>query len=300
MAETSRRGIVLAVLGALILTPDALFMRISGLDGFQMLGWRGLCMGVIFVTAWAVTSRDRTGDLARLGSAAGLVVIIGHVVNASCFPLGIAAAPVSVVLLSVATVPVWAALLARLIWGERAGRATWVTIAVVLAGLAYAVFEPGTSQSAGSAIGVLCGLAVALSLAVNFVVLRHRSDLPLLLVIGIGALCAGGLGWSVTGPERMTQGTLWAILLTATVILPLSFFLLSLASRHTAAANVSLLMLLETVLGPLWVWLGIGEAPTPRMLIGGAVVVGALAIYILRTAPRKSRPKAWPDRIQTL
>ena len=71
-----------------------------------------------------------------------------------------------------------------------------------------------------------------------------------------------------------------------------SFFSLSSASRYTQAANVSLLMLLETVLGPLWVWLGLGEAPTPRMLAGGAIVIVSLALYILtprllRRAPRR-------------
>lgn len=84
----------------------------------------------------------------------------------------------------------------------------------------------------------------------------------------------------------MTQGVLPAILLTALVILPLSFFLLSQASRHTAAANVSLLLLLETVLGPLWVWLGTGEAPTWRMLTGGAVVIIALAAFLLHERRR--------------
>jgi len=50
------------------------------------------------------------------------------------------------------------------------------------------------------------------------------------------------------------------------------------------------LLLLETVLGPLWVWLGIGEAPTATMLLGGAIVVTSLALYILlseRTRRRK-------------
>lgn len=282
MQATGRGGIALALIGALVLTPDALFMRLSGMDGLQMLGWRGTCMGLLFLSAWALTSRSHAADLVRLAGPAALILIPSQIVNAGMFPLGIAAAPVSVVLLAVATVPVWAAALAWLMYRERAGRATWITIAVVMAALGFAVFEPEAAQQASAVTGALCGLAVALALAVNFVILRHNPDLPLLLTIGIGSLCAGLMGIGATGPARMTDGTLWAILLTALVILPLSFFLLSYAARHTAAANVSLIMLLETVLAPLWVWLGIGEAPTWRMLLGGAVVVGALAAYILQ------------------
>jgi len=66
-----------------------------------------------------------------------------------------------------------------------------------------------------------------------------------------------------------------------------SFFSLSLASRYTHASNVSLLLLLETVLGPLWVWLGVGEEPTPMMLVGGVIVVGSLAIYLWHTGRRR-------------
>ncbi|HKK84489.1 MAG TPA: EamA/RhaT family transporter, partial [Roseovarius sp.] len=74
---------------------------------------------------------------------------------------------------------------------------------------------------------------------------------------------------------------------TGIIVLPVSFFLLSLASRYTHASNVSLLMLLETVLGPLWVWLGVGEAPTPMMLTGGTIVVVSLGLYILWTGRRR-------------
>ena len=88
----------------------------------------------------------------------------------------------------------------------------------------------------------------------------------------------------------MTEGRPWAMVVTGAVILPVSFFTLSLASRHTQAANVSLLMLLETVLAPVWVWIGVGERPTVTMAIGGAVVVVSLAIYLIITG-RGLRPK---------
>ena len=64
------------------------------------------------------------------------------------------------------------------------------------------------------------------------------------------------------------------------IILPISFFCLTSASRYTAAANIGLLMLLETILGPIWVWLGVGEAPTTQMVFGGAIVVITLALYV--------------------
>ncbi|MHA7827848.1 MAG: DMT family transporter, partial [Roseovarius sp.] len=131
----------------------------------------------------------------------------------------------------------------------------------------------------------------AIVLALNFVVIRRRPQLPILLVIGTGAVLAGLSGLAIAGPGAMMGGNVWAIAVTGLVILPVSFFTLSLASRFTHASNVSLLLLLETVLGPAWVWLGTGEAPTPMMILGGTLVVGSLALYILWTGQRASRAR---------
>ena len=243
-------------------------------------------MGTLFLGAWALFAR-KPGDPARLLSGTGLTLVTCQYFNATLFPLGIATAPVAPVLLGVATAPVWSALLARTLHGEVASRATWAAIALVLLGIAIAISGKDSATIDRSALlGALCGLGVALTLAVNFVTLRFSPDLPLLLAIGCGAALAGLTGLVLTGPARMTDGTVWAILVTALFIIPVAFFTLSQASRHTSASNVSLLLLLETVLGPLWVWLGTGEAPGPRMLAGGALVVGTLTLYLLRPATR--------------
>ncbi|SLN57960.1 EamA-like transporter family protein [Roseovarius gaetbuli] len=282
-------GLILAVFGALTLTPDALFMRLSEMGGYQMVGWRGLLMGMVMLVLWALTSRTRRRDLAVLASGYGVLILVCQYFNATLFSLGIAHAPVSIVLFSVATVPVFAALFARLIIKEPTRPATWVTIAVVMAGIALAVFGgegAGVGLDRTALWGALAGLGVAMVLAMNFVILRAQPQIPILLVIGLGALIAGATGATITGSSVMMQGNVWAIAICGLVILPVSFFSLSLASRYTHASNVSLVLLLETVLGPLWVWLGMGEAPTPLMLAGGAVVVVSLAIYLWFTGRR--------------
>lgn len=282
-------GLGLAGFAALVLTPDALFMRLSGMGGYQMVGWRGLLMGAVMLAFWAMLARDRGRDLAFLGTGVGLAILGCQYANATLFSLGIAHAPVAVMLLAVATVPVFAAVFARIIIGEPTRRATWITILAVLSGITLAVFgEKGDlALNTDALLGALAGLGVAMVLALNFVILRARPDLPIALLIGVGAALAGVTGVAITGPAQMTDGTVWAITVCGLVILPVSFFSLSLASRYTHASNVSLLMLLETVLGPLWVWLGVGERPTPMMLAGGVIVVGSLAIYLWHTGWRR-------------
>jgi drug/metabolite transporter (DMT)-like permease len=99
---------------------------------------------------------------------------------------------------------------------------------------------------------------------------------------------AGAGGLFLTELPELMSGAVWAIAISGALILPISFFLMTLATRHTHPSNVSLLLLLETVLGPAWVWWGVGERPTVPMIIGGAIVVVSLAGYIMhmrRTAP---------------
>lgn len=282
MQYTPSYGVGLALAGALLLTPDVLLMRISDMSTFQMLGWRGVCLGLIFITAWRLTSKVWRMDLKALKSSAALSVIACQVMNTTLFPMGISIAPVAPVLLGVATVPVWSALLARQLYGEPTTRATWIAITLVVLGLTLAVTDKGEAALDAYALaGATCGLGVAFALALTFVMLRHNPNLPLLLVIGLGSLASGTSGWLIIGPAQMINGTVWAVLISALLILPLSFFALNAASRHTTAANVSLLLLLETVLAPVWVWLGTGEAPSLRMIAGGVVVVVTLTTYAL-------------------
>jgi len=287
-------GLALAAFGALVLTPDAMLLRLSEMSGPQMLGWRGFFMGTALITIWLLSSRARMADLALVASGAGAAIVICQFFNSALFALGIGAAPVAIVLFGVATTPIWAALLAWLLLGERTAGATWITIAAVALGIGIAVLggEDLAASPGAVVFGAVAGLGVALMLAMNFVVLRARPALPIPLLIGLGALCAGAAGVTATGPAQMTDGNVWAIALTGCIILPISFLSLSIASRHTPASNVSLLLLLETVLGPAWVWLALGEALTPRMLLGGGIVVVAIAVYLLYTRRNARRGSA--------
>ncbi len=286
-------GLGLATFGTLMLTPDALLMRLSQMGGFQMAGWRGLIMGAVLILCWAVTSRHHRADVEVLSERFGITIVICQIFNSTLFCLGIAIAPVAVVLFGVAAVPVFAALLAWLILGEPTRAATWVAIIAVLFGIGIAVSgkaNGGVALDAASLYGALFGLGVALVLALNFVVVRAQPRLPILLAIGLGALIAGIISTAITGIGQMGQGHVWPMLLTAMVVLPVSFASLSVASRYTHAANVSLLMLLETVLGPLWVWLVLAETPTSRMMLGGAIVVLSLFLYLIATGRRAVKP----------
>ena len=71
--------------------------------------------------------------------------------------------------------------------------------------------------------------------------------------------------------------------------------LLILAPRHISSAEVALILLGETILSPLWVYLGVGEAPTVWTLGGGALLIATLFMHelaALREARRETKTAA--------
>ena len=290
-------GLMLALAGALLLTPDTLLMRLSGLDGGAMLAWRACLAGLVFLSIGLIARfKEEKGNRARVSSFGFWSLVICQIGNASFFAFGIALAPVAVVLLAVATVPVIAALLGYFLLGELADRRVWATIVLVFSGILMSVagdIERGMNIDFETLLGACCGLAVAISLAFNFVIIRKNKTVPFELAIGLGALIAGCTAFYLWPAAWQVRGaSLIYISVTGLIILPVSFFLLSKASRLTSAANVSMIMLLETVLGPLWVWCGIKETPNSLTLLGGVLVVGALGFFLYRQAGEPALERA--------
>jgi len=285
-------GLGLATAGALIIAPDTMFMRWSDMTGFQMAAWRGLLSGIGLILIWLITRKaSLLKDLKTLKTKWSIFIVVSQVFTATLFSIGVSIAPASILLFGVATVPVFSAIFAHLILGEVTQRSTWVTIFAVSLGISIAIFGASNSElyfGIWPLLGALCGLGAALFLALNFVIIRHKTELPFVLSLGIGALISGVIGLFLTGNSFMENGNIWPIIFTGIIILPISFYMLSLASRYIHATNVSLIMLLETVLGPLWVWLGTGERPTNLTIFGGFIVILSLGVYLLTSKKKKN------------
>ena len=67
-------GLLFAAFGVLVLTPDTLFMRWSGMEGAGMMAWRGLLMGLAFIAIWVVLAKNRKSDIAMILGGAGLMI----------------------------------------------------------------------------------------------------------------------------------------------------------------------------------------------------------------------------------
>ena len=281
-------GIGLALFGALIITPDTLLIRLSGLEGWPLTAWRGLLIGSSMLVGWIVTTgRQIQADLKEIWRVPFLLIMVAAAGNSLCFNFAAVETSIIVVLTALATVPILAVLLSFMIIGEVTTRRTWQAIMLTTVGVLIVIFNGDSAVAAPTGnvfLGGFLGLMTAFCIAVVFVVTRRYPHTPVLLAVSLGTLSTGLIGFLGTNLNEMTQGSLSAVLVMCLVVMPLALSLLSLAPRYTSPTNVSLLMLLEMVLGPFWVWLGTGERPSPIMLFGAAIVLVTLARYIIATA----------------
>ncbi len=280
------RGLAIVTLGVLILTPDALLIRLIRVDHWTLLVWRGYLQGLgMFLLLLAVYRRDTLASFKAIGIR-GLAATLAFATGTVLFIVALTYTSAANVLIIVASSPFFAALASRVFLAEQIATATWVAILVALGGIGLLGFE-GLGHSAF--LGDLAALGVAVTLGANFTILRHARRVNMIPAMALSGLLVGLVASPLAQPVELGQSQLIYLLIMGLFVVPVSFALITLGPRYLPAPEVSLLLLLETVLGPLWVWLVIGEAPGPLALAGGAVVVATLAAHSALALRQKVR-----------
>ena len=280
-------GNFLALIGVLILTPDTMVMRFSNLDRWPLMGWRGVLMGLTLLIFWQLSNFSNSKKkISSIYSWPGIIVIFSFAINSVTFTLGIQETSVMVVLTAVATMPVFAALLSVFLMNESQGWSGWATIIFAMIGVVIVVSDGNNAigQPEGSSLlGAIYGCITASGLALAFTMARKFPELEIILAAAIGSLLSGIFGFLLSADGSIFTAPLWTIISMGVIILPVSFGLISIAPRYTTSSIVSLIMLLEMVIGPFWVWIAIGEKPSITMMIGALLVITVISFHIIRT-----------------
>jgi drug/metabolite transporter (DMT)-like permease len=270
-----RKGILLMIGAGVCWSTGGLFVRNVALDDpWEIVLWRSVFM-VAFL-ACAIAAMHGRRSVTRVLAVGATGVLSGLLLAATFFFFigAITRTTVASTLALMSTGPLFVALAARLLLGERVRRRTWAAIAVALAGIAV-MFADGLGT--GAAAGNLLALGVPIAFALNVVVLRRvRSSVDMVPAVMLAGLFSIAIALPMALPLQAATRDLVVLAGMGTLQLGLGCLLMTLAARHLDASEIGMFALLETVLGPLWVWLGMGERPTDLALVGGAVVVAAV------------------------
>ena len=268
------KGLAITVAGVVILSPDALFIKLTGeLGAFENTLVRSLYMAL----SWAIMVRLWKGNLlkslvsvSRIGILAAFLLAIDRLF----FIEAVRTTTVANMLAIFAAVPAFAALIAFLFFREKCDLVKCLAIGASMLGVAI-IFagDIGSASLYGNTMAVLAALFYALYI----VCMRFSTRDEVLESLCLSGLIAAAASLPFADLGSITMENVAIIGLQSALLLPLGFALFFSGTRFLPAAEVALIGLLETVLGPVWAFIVIGEAPSNHALIGGAIVVLAVS-----------------------
>jgi drug/metabolite transporter (DMT)-like permease len=270
------KGLLITTLGVLVLTPDSLLIRLVSADAWTLTFWRGVLyafgMSVAVAVIFGHRAREQFLCMGKVGLLIGVIFGIGKVT----FIVSITNTTAANTLFIVSTSPLFAAILGWLLLREPVARGTWFAIGFALLGIGVIASE---GFDKGSVIGNVAALLTALVLGSSFVLARRYRERNVIPAMALSGLISALLVLPLASPFSVVASDVAALAAMGLVVLPLSFGLIFIGPRYIPAPEVSLVLLLEAVLGPYWVWLALGEAPGGRTLVGGTIVLATLAVH---------------------
>src|SRR5216683_2925421 len=281
-ARFRRRGRLLVAAAAIFWSLGGLMARSVGTDPWTTVFWRGLFCAAFLVAVTAVREGRRTpGVFAGMGGA-GIGMAMCFAIGSTCFILALHHTSVANVLIIQSLSPFIAGLLGWIWVGERVAGRTWLAMGVALLGTAVMVSRYFYSTPArGSLGGDLLAFAVAFTFALATVLLRRRRQVQMLPAAALAAALTSAIASVAATPGAAGAGDLTLLALFGAGQLGLGMIMFTTGARRIPVAEASLIAVLESVLGPVWVWLALGENPGLPSLGGGAVVLAALAGHTL-------------------
>jgi drug/metabolite transporter (DMT)-like permease len=195
----------------------------------------------------------------------------------TAFMVALTLTTVGNVLVTMAVGPLFTALVARVAIGHRLATRTWLAIIAAGAGIAWMY---GGQASSDQLVGTAVALCVPVAAAINWTVVQRSQasgqDIDLVPAVLIGALLSAAMTLPLAWPLRASAHDLGLLAVLGLVQLAIPCVLAVRCARVLQAPEVSLLALLEVIFGIALAWLGAGETPDTRVLLGGALVIGAL------------------------
>ena len=269
------KGILLALAGVVVISPDGLLIRLISVDHWTLLFWRGLLIAIaIGVAQLAMRGREIVSAftaIGRRGLAASLIRGFGMVF----FVLAIRHTTVANTLIILGMAPLWGAVLSRLFLRETVPLRTWMAIPAALGGIALTV----SAEYGGARPGDLFALGGSICLATFITFVRHVRHLDMTPSLTISSLLVALVVFPLATPDAIDLRDAALLGIMGLVVMPVSLVLFVLAPRYIVAPEVSLIFLLEMALGPYWVWLALGEQPSAQVMMGGGVVMATLVIH---------------------
>ena len=271
-----QKGSLLAFVAVMFITPDSLFIRLSNLDTWGLVFYRGIIPFFTVFFGMLLIYKLNFFKILFNSGVHGIIYIATFSITNITFVVSIQNTNVANTLVMIATAPMLSAILGAIFLKEPPDRKTLFSIIITFFAIIYIFFD---SLKVGNLYGDVLGFITAFGLALGAITIRSAKTKNLVPAAVVGKLFVASFALFFIESFVLIDRDLFIIPLMCILCVAIPFVLVTIAPRFITAAEVNLFFLLETIIGPIWVWVIINEQPSIETLQGGAIIVITLAIH---------------------
>jgi len=271
-----QKGSLLAFIAVIFITPDSLFIRLSNVDTWGLVFYRGFIPFVTVFLGMLLIYKLNFFKMLFSSGYHGLLYIGTFSLTNITFVVSIQNTDVANTLVMIAMAPMLSAILGGIFLKELPDKKTWIAIFITFLAAVYIFYD---SLKVGNFFGDILGLITALGLAIGAVTIRSAKNKNLIPAAVVGKLFVAMFALFFIESFTLADNDLIIVPLMCIMCVAIPFVLVTIAPRFIPAAEVNLFFLLETIIGPIWVWLIIKEQPSLETIQGGTLIILTIAIH---------------------
>ncbi len=270
------KGTLLAFTAIMFITPDSLLIRLSNINSWNLIFYRGFIpFFIVFLGLLFIYKSKLFSSLINNGWH-GVGYVLTFIVTNILFVVSIENTNVANTLIMVSLAPMLSALISFIFLKEYPDKKTWLAIIITTLAVIYIFFD---SFEKGDVKGNIYGFICAIGLATGAVIIRSVRSINLVPSAMMGKFCVALIAFFFADNLKIEGNDLLIIPAMCIFCVAIPFVLITLAPRYITAPEVNLFFLLETILGPIWVWLVIKEQPSIETIIGGIVIIFTISVH---------------------
>jgi len=276
--SNSAKGLLLTSLGVFIMSLESLFIKITPISAFLFSFYIGIFMFISMISTYifkerTILKKTFSNSVRFLFLSAFLMAI-----SNSFFISAVKITNVANVVLIFSTSALFAALFSYLFYKEKIGKNIFIATIFIFIGL-FIIFSD--NLEIGSVKGNIYALFCTILFSLSFVFLAKHKDINRVLVTAFSGLFLSLVSLFFCEDLKIDVNTLFLVMIMGLLISPISRVLMGIGSKYISASEVSLLMIIETIMAPIWVWIFLNEKPTTYTFIGGSLILITLVINSL-------------------
>ncbi len=271
-----QKGSLLAFVAVMFITPDSLFIRLSSIDTWGLVFYRGIIPFFTVFFGMLLIYRLNFFKILMTSGIHGIIYVITFSITNITFVVSIQNTNVANTLVMIATAPMLSAILGSIFLKEPPDKKTLISIIITFLSVIYIFFD---SLKLGNFYGDILGFITAIGLAVGAVTIRSAKSKNLVPAAVVGKLLVATFALLFVENFALINQDMIIVPLMCILCVAIPFVLVTIAPRFIPAAEVNLFFLLETIIGPIWVWLIIKEQPSVETFFGGVVIIITIAIH---------------------